>query len=542
MRDTPIWNIECANLNDEKYIDFIEDVLGSTPIATPNKGCRYPKDRTTKKQIKYLDIVTAFDIETSKEKYGEEPTDWRAWMYIWQWQFGDRYTIIGRSWESFLKLVHWINVYLEAEDARLMVYVHNLSYEFQFLSGVWNFEPTDLFATDVRSPLYCKMGNIELRCSYMLSNYGLARWAIECNADHRKLEGNLDYDIVRYPWTEITDEELAYCVNDVMAVVECVTVMLHSYGDTLYSIPYTNTGYIRRRVKKALRMWSPQAVKEMCGDLEIYDRLRYAFRGGNTHANRWHVRDILGDVYSYDRSSSYPDVICHCKFPMSAFRNEREEDCTMERYQKLIDSGKAVLLKIGLYNVTLKKDRIGLPYIPADKCCMDGYRFPVNPKLDNGRILGADYLEIAVTDIDFEIIQKQYKWDGIEIHWMMSARYGYLPKPLVDIVVQLYKAKTALKGVEGSEVTYAHAKAELNSIYGMMVQRVITNPIVYSDGHWSIGEFDRDGDYKEAVSHAFVCYQWGVWVTAWARYRLQEGIELAEKLYPDDPLSSFRVR
>ena len=529
MQTTPIVTVEDIT---------IHDLLDGVEIAKVKRGQKYPHDRQTDERYYYLDMITSFDIETSKEKYGSGFTEWRSWMYIWQWQFGERFTVIGRTWDEFINLVDLINSYLP-EDVRLLCYVHNLAYEFQFISGVWDFKNEDIFATDVRSPLYCRMGKIELRCSYMLSNYGLAKWAEECKTDHQKLVGNLDYNIVRYPWTEITPDELAYCVNDVICVVECVMEMLRSYGDTVYSIPYTSTGYVRRRVRAAMTMWSPNAVKQMSGDLRTYDRLREAFRGGNTHANRWWVRDLLGDVFSYDRSSSYPDVICHCKFPMSRFKDQHPDFATLQR---LLNSGKAVLLRAGFTNIRLKSERIGLPYIPLDKCIETGYYPPVNPELDNGRILRADYLEIAITDIDLEIIQRQYDWDGeIFVGWMMAARYGYLPRPLVDVAISLYKAKTALKGIKGQEAVYNHSKAELNSIYGMMVQRVITNPIVYVNGEWGIGEFDRPKEYAEAIQHAYVAYQWGVWVTAWARYRLQEGVEIADKLYPDCRLSRFRL-
>lgn len=529
MQDTPI--IKASELS-------VSDLFEGVKIAKPHKGQRYPKDRKTKERYFYLDMVTAFDIETSKEKYGPNASDWRGWMYIWQWQFGEKATVIGRTWDEFLDLVHRIQEALP-ESTRLMVYVHNLAFEFQYLSGIWEFSNDDIFATDLRSPLYFMMGMLEFRCSYRLSNYGLAKWAKECHADHEKMEGDLDYNIVRYPWTELTPTEMRYCINDVICVVECVEIMLQSYHDTLYTIPYTNTGYVRRRVKAALKMWSFDAVKSLCGDLETYDRLREAFRGGNTHANRWHVTDLLGDVYSYDRSSSYPDVMCHCKFPMTKFKPEKPD---LETLQKCVDRGRACLVKLAFVNIRLKSDRIGLPYIPFDKCCEVGFKKPVHPELDNGRILRADYLEMAMTDLDFEIIHSQYDWDVVAVHWLMSARYGYLPRPLTDVIISLYKSKTALKGIKGAEVEYNHSKAELNSCYGMMVQRVITNPVVYVHGHWGLGLLNREEDYNEAISHAFVCYQWGVWVTAWARYRLQEGIVLSERVAPKDRISRFRLR
>ena len=534
MEDTPI--IPASEVN-------LSEVLNGIKILKVSRGRKYPVDKKTGEKYFYLDLVTAFDIETSKEQYGPNPIDWRSWMYVWQWQIGNICTIVGRTWDEFLALVNEVNRILP-DNVRMMVYVHNLSFEFEFLAGIWDFEPGSVFVTDVHAPLYARMGKLEFRCSYRLSNYSLEKWAEECKSDHQKLVGDLDYSVKRYPWTPLTETELEYCVHDVIVVVECVEIMMKMEGDNLYTIPYTSTGYIRRRVKAAMRAWSPTAVPAICGDIETYDRLRAVFRGGNTHASRWWVDCILADVYSYDRSSSYPDVIVHCKFPMTKFR---EEEPTFDRLKTLLERGRAVMMKISFRNIRLADDQTGLPYLPLD---MDAVRKAktVRPSRgaeeDNGRLLSADFYEIAITDIDFDIISHQYvwDWDKCEIHWMMSSRYGYLPQPLTDVLIQLYKEKTLLKDVDGAEAVYSHAKAKLNSAYGMMVQKMISNGVQFTNGEWFVPpEFDRNVEYGKAVEKAFLAYQWGVWTTAWARYRLQEGVTIAEDLHPNDLRSSFRL-
>jgi len=528
LKDTPI--IKASDARAEMLLDGVA-------ICRVKKGGKYPVDKQTGEKYKYLNIVTSFDIETSKAHLGKEVSDWQSWMYIWQWQFGERYTVIGRTWAEFLVLVQSLNEYLQPMGARLLVYVHNLAFEFQFLSGIWPFDEFDVFATDKRSPLYCKMQNLELRCSYRLSGYALDDWCKNLRTDHQKLVGELDYSVMRFSDTPLTDEELAYCVHDVICVVECVESVLTYYDDNLYTIPYTVTGYIRRKVREALRCWCPDGVTQMQNSIRTYDRLRNAFRGGDTHANRSWVGDLLGDVHSYDRSSSYPDVMVHCKFPMSKFR---DEEPTLERLQYCLDHGRCLLMKWKFGHIRLRNPRIGNPYIPFDKCTEVGYCYPLNADVENGRVLSADYLEIAITDIDFEIIQDQYQWEYAKIDWMESARYGYLPRPLTDVIISLYQAKTALKGVEGAEVRYNHAKGEINSCYGMMCQRVITNPIEYKNGKWQVAEdFNREEEYKKAIEKAYLNYAWAPWVTAHARYRLWEGIKLAEAKHGDRPISAF---
>lgn len=529
MKDTPI--IQAVDAN-------IPELLKDVTIAKVAKGRRYPKDRHTGEKIRYLNLVTSFDIETSKRKTGFGKRDWEGWMYHWQWQLGDIATIVGRTWPEFLVFVARITDYLESRGCRMLCWVHHLAFEFHWISGIWHFNEEDVFATDARKVLYCKLGPIEMRCSARLSGYGLDAWGKQLKVDHQKLAGALDYDVIRYPWTPLTDTELAYCVHDVVCVVECVTVMLQSYGDTLYSIPYTATGYIRRRVRTAMKYWSGYAIQSMQNPLYVYDRLREAFRGGDTHASRYAVDVILSDIESYDRSSSYSDVMCHCKFPMTAFR---EEPPTFQAICEAAEAGRAVLFHIRFGNIRLKDKFTGDPYLSDDMCEKKGF-IPIEWNTDqygnrilddNHRITEASLCECTLTEIDFEILDSQYVWDSYEITWVMSARYGFLPQPLIDVIISLYKNKTSLKGVKGSEMQYLHSKVEINSCYGMMCQKVITDPVVFRDNKWIILDVDRQAEYEKAINKAFLNYAWAIWVTAWARYRLHEGIDIATA---NDPL------
>ena len=80
-----------------------------------------PVGRHKRKQ-KYLDCVCAFDIETSTDKVQQI-----NYMYIWQFQIDDMFTIIGRRWYEFTDMLQKISEYLD--DMTLVVYVHNLSYQ-----------------------------------------------------------------------------------------------------------------------------------------------------------------------------------------------------------------------------------------------------------------------------------------------------------------------------------------------------------------------------------------------------------------------------
>ena len=136
-------------------------------------------------------------------------------------------------------------------------------------------------------------------------------------------------------------------------------------------------------------------------------------------------------------------------------------------------------------------------------------------------------METTITDVDFKIILDQYDFDDLCAFDVSYARYGKLPRSLIDTVIAYYKAKTELKNVPGQEIYYMKSKNKLNSIYGMMAQNPVKQDIVYNNCVWSTANEPEAEILAESNRKAFLCYQWGVWCTAWARYRLQEGIKLA---------------
>ena len=503
-------------------IDFPLDVFATIPVLD--------RKITKTKNTKLLNIITAFDIETTRIKSIEQSV-----MYIWQWHFADpiNLTVIGRTWLEFEQFCADLQAVMNAPrpdkeeyQKQLCVYVHNLSYEFQFLRGIYRFTNDEIFAVDRRKILKCTMydNSFEFRCSYLHSNMSLDAYTHKMGAVHGKLSGiEYDYDKPRYPWTELTHKELAYCVNDVLGLCEALTIEMTHDRDTLYTIPLTSTGYVRRDARAAIERSGVRLTRQQPGK-DLYLMLRQAFRGGNTHANRYFTGQVIREtVHSADRSSSYPDVLCNCLYPVRSFEYIGKTDYST-LCELLCKRRKALIFDIKLTNVRLIKETWGCPYLTVSKS-----RNIVNSDNDNGRILSADYLETTITDVDMYIIMEEYTWDAIEIENLYQSSYGKLPHELIKCAIDYYRAKTELKNVQGQELYYMKSKNKLNSIYGMMAQDPGKPDIVYNEDE----EFEIDTETPvekllfDHQKNAFLCYQWGVWVTAWARYRLEEGIRLA---------------
>lgn len=488
---------------------FPYSIISEAPCQKRRKG--NPGRRNNKR--KYKDLFCAFDIEASND-YGIN----QAFMYIWQFQIED-YTIIGRTWDEYLQFCMKISEQLNI-DEYLMIYVHNLSYEFSFLKGVYPFAAEEVFATEPRKVLKCEMyEHMEYRCSYFLTNMSLAVFTKKMGVTQKLSGDEFNYKKMRYPWTQLTDQELAYCITDVISLVEALKVQFSIEHDNFYSIPLTSTGYVRRDVKAAMRHFNKKTLSEMLPDYDIFCMLREAFRGGNTHGNRYYFEQILQNVASYDRVSSYPDVQINELFPMSPWIREDVTDLDSV-IKKIYIHRRACLMRVAYTNIRLKDPMDGCPYIPKHKC-----RNLSRHDNDNGRILDADYLEISLTDIDFKIIYNQYDFDSISFIDFYHCRYGRLPKPMREIIQKYYQDKTDLKNVVGQELFYHMAKAKLNSIYGMSVQSPVKQNIMY-DRDMFIEQHEPEQELLQAANKkAFLSYAWGVWTTARAREQLQVAID-----------------
>lgn len=464
-----------------------------------------------------IDMVCAFDIETTYL-----PDIEQSFMYVWQFQFGE-YTIIGRTWDEFLTLCQRIRDSLKRNE-RLIVYVHNLSFEFQFLRGIYPFQPAEVFVMDRRKIARCEMFKaLEFRCSYIHSNMSLDQFTKKMHCKTKKLTGTFDYSKRRYPWTELTDLEIAYCVNDVISLCEAITIEMSVDGDNLDTIPLTSTGYVRRKCKAAMRSRPAfhSYITDQLPDYELYCALREAFRGGNCHANRLYVGHILENVKSVDRSSSYPDVLVNHEFPVRYFVNKGP--VTMDRFLTNKNVHKrACLIRIALWNVQLKNRYEGCPYLSKDKC-----RLVHKGLFDNGRILCAQYLETTITDIDYDILSQQYTWENPCIYDSWFSKYGKLPEEFRKVVTDMYADKTALKGDPEKAILYEKIKNMINALYGMTAQNPLKINFLFEHNDYVIKEGDPAAELAKYHRTAFLVYQWGVWVTCWARWELQRMIDIA---------------
>lgn len=483
----------------------------------------------TNKKIEYFNHPCSFDIETTSfYEFNKLNSTYekRAIMYEWTLCINGL-VVIGRTWDEFLETYQiLVKYYNTSENRRLVIYVHNLSFEFQFLRLWLNW--IRVFSLDKRKPIQAvTIDGVEFRCSYLLSGYSLAKLGDQLvKYPVKKLVGDLDYSLIRHHKTLLTDKEIGYCVNDVMVVNNYIKELIEQYGN-ITKLPLTKTGFVRDYCRKSCYFEEVRSkssskyhkyrnlMKALTLDAKTYKMLKRAFMGGFTHANPFYSGDILHNVGSFDFGSSYPYVMISEKFPMSQPFPVKITSIEQFKFNLL---NYCCLFDVEFQG--LRPKVIYENYLSESHC-----RKKVNIEVNNGRIVSADSLETTITEQDFFIIDQMYEWDNIVIKDFVRFVKGYLPTDFVKSILKLYNDKTTLKEVEGKEIEYMRSKENINSCFGMCVTDICRDEIIYDD-IWDSETPDIEESirkYNKSVKR-FLYYPWGIWVTAYARRNLFTGI------------------
>ena len=486
---------------------YCTDILSINKIL--NFIPRFYKDRHGRE---YMNVANAFDIETTSTEYQSEDI---AFMYIWQMGING-YVIYGRTWDEWLRLLGYIQNRFQLNENRIMVVgVHNLSFEFQFIRK--RIEWSNVFAIDDRVPVRAlSVSGFEFRCTYLLSGKSLEKVGSDLTEFNvRKLVGGLDYSLVRTKDSILSETELEYCFDDVRVVMAYLQEKMYTDG-SIVNIPMTKTGYVRKYIRssclhdknvkkydKSFREYR-KLMSKMSLTRERYDMLKRAFQGGFTHANAFWVDKTLYNIHSFDFSSSYPFCLLAFEYPMNG--GEEYRPTSYEDFKKQLNLY-CCLFDIEFFDLIPKQD---YDHPISEHKCMDLQNYSV----DNGRIISAEHLMITITEQDFFIYEKFYDWSKMRIHKFVRYERAYLPTEFVKGVIKLYLDKTMLKGVIGKEVDYQLSKEMLNSTYGMTVTDICRDDFIYTD-EWSQQEGDYDSQlekYNKSYNR-FLSYEWGQQLT-----------------------------
>lgn len=511
------------------------------------------KDR---KKVSYYNVPCAFDIEVSSFYIEGQK---QAAMYIWQ--FGIlNWVTYGRTWEEFVAFLNELSDILKlSRYNRLLIYVHNLAYEWQFMRKLFTWDK--VFLLEDRKPVYVSSGGFEFRCSLKLSSKSLAKVGEDLvKYKEHKHVGDLDYQQIRFSQTPLSKTEMGYCEADIRVLLAYIQEKIETDG-AICKIPLTNTGYVRNACRKSCFKNYPRYMKfmhELTLTPEEYAQLKRGYAGGFTHACAKYVYEgrqkVCENVGSFDFISAYIESILLEYMPMSESRTiEKIKDWNEFNYYL---QHYCCLFDITLYNVRPRVNydhplSVSKVILPKDKDerkrIMDGIT------QDNGRIVYADKITMTFTEKDWFVFLKFYnfgddreKTPDYQIHQFRIYERGYIPKELARTVLDFYKKKTTLKGLAGEEVNYMIFKNMLNACYGMMVTDIVRDILEYD---CKTNEYleKRKPELKSAIEQynnsksRFLFYPWGVWVTAHNRYNLFTGILACGKDYVYSDTDSIKI-
>lgn len=500
-----------------------------------------------KKAYELIEVFGGFDIETTNIcQVDKDYPGWNAYAYHMQialFTVREKYVYLFRKWDHLTAFIdHVADFYDLGEKRHLLLWIANFSFEFQFIRKRFKWDEDDFafFAKEERQPLKATYRGIEFRECLSISGGNLAQLAkdycktqklITYDKDGNKIS-DLDYSIERNSSTALSALEEQYCINDVVILAEFSQYMFNAHIRDKHVIPMTKTSILMSQFKDRYKelceerdaekhldrgtsdLEYKQYIMDCFPDLDTYQTyMRYLFRGGYVHANATYagleVRAKMRDI-----TSDYPARMNLDYVPVTPFKPV---------------TGRTT----GLFT----KD---LQHYLNNKCCIIHAVFDfiecttehsiesknkvvqaLGARWDNGRLLSADLLEVWLTELDFKIYSMFMKWAGVTILDFYTADRGKQPRFVLDVLNPLYIEKNRLKAAGLNHTTeYAIKKSGVNTCYGAEVKRIRLEKTVYDLDTNQWGTDTANIDFQKEVSKQLLLPQWGIWVTAAARYTI----------------------
>lgn len=213
------------------------------------------------------------------------------------------------------------------------------------------------------------------------------------------------------------------------------------------------------------------------------------------------------------------------KYPSSEFKK-----CNVKTIDGILDCF-CYLVRVKFYNIQGKYFNNFISFSKCDDI--------LNGRYDNGRVIGADELEIVLTDVDLKFIFETYTFDKYEFIEVLYSKKDYLPIDYMHFILEKYISKTTLKNVKGKEIEYMLEKNKFNSLYGMSVTNNIRDLVVYNDIEgWKeiqLTNEEIEDALEKQKDHPFLSFSYGVWITAYARNNLLKNLIKQDKyvIYAD---------
>lgn len=518
-----------------------------------------------KSHIRYWYKPIFLDIETSHNHNQASPKTWITSICC---RFNGHTRLFRNvdKWVEWMKLL--IILYSLNTDDRMVVYIHNASYDLSYLipyiqRDLPGYENKSGIMDGKKIIVY-QQPPFEFRCTYLLTGKSLEMWGKDFDVEHKKKIGMYDYNKIIFPDTPLSDQEQQYIENDVICMEECFAKQLEFTKDNVATIPLTATGYVRRDLRTACNndYYRNNYFNNSILNAESYLFCLNSYAGGYTHNNRFLRSTVqVGPIGHRDFRSHYPTQI-RC-YPLPFGKAEVYYDCTKKYHRKrhgdirinqILDLhprfytiSKILITKCELINI----NECSMPFMQRSKM----FQLADNSRLicDNGRLLKM-IRGSFVTYLDtytLQIISEQYNLE-YEVIKVYRFKNKMCPDCISGVIDQYFAGKTnykmevkrcAAEYGEGSlpwlnaSIHMMLSKNRLNAIYGCMATNPLKDdymmdfradpeePIVHNSKYSTLEEIEAGLQVYYGKRNSFLPYQVGCAVTSLARFELYQYIK-----------------